>query len=176
MPRSEMHDPIAETALATPPQAPWEHWGRNLSPVALVASMVAAIAVVHVLWALVVAGFPMLALSPGSRTMQVSGVVGRLLVGSLVGPPLETLLFQTAPLWLCANVLRVRAPVALFASAGLFAAAHNYGIGNIVFTFPMGVVFAMGYWVKRGTPDRPFWLVTIAHAVANGILTLMAAA
>lgn len=144
-------------------------WLRTLSPMSFALALLAASFVVVA--PLAVAGelFPAFVLGPGPSTMQSSGLFGRLVLGSIVAPPVETAIFQWAPVRLLQGRLGLPWPLVLVASATLFAASHYYSLGYIAFAFLVGLVLAYGFAVRNRPQDNPFMLVCIVHAIRNAV-------
>lgn len=101
-----------------------------------------------------------------------------LFVGVVVAPVLETLLFQSLPVWI-ARLCKARFPVQLVSSVIPFALVHAMeGAGTgIAAGLTGGFYFAFTYvhWreQKRWTA---FWVTAVSHAIHNGILIPLALA
>ena len=111
--------------------------------------------------------------SGGPTNLPMFGMMGRLLVASVLTPVVETALFQWLPIRLLSNWLKLPRALAVFASAALFGAAHTYSIGYVVYTFTIGLVLAYGF-VSRDRPGgRPYLLICIVHALRNAVSALL---
>jgi len=117
--------------------------------------------------------FESLQYGDGSPAIQSADLLGRLFIGSLLGPLVETALFQWAPVRLLHTKLRLPWPLVIFASASLFAITHAYSVGYVVFAFLFGLVLAYGFVVRDGEGQSPFFLVFLVHAIRNGIASLL---
>ncbi len=109
----------------------------------------------------------------GPKNLPAFGMVGRLIVGSVITPLVETALFQWAPIRLLRTWLKLPALLAMGVSAVLFAVAHTYSIGYVVFTFFVGLVLAYGFVLKDFRGGRPYLLICIVHALRNAIAAFL---
>jgi hypothetical protein len=111
--------------------------------------------------------------SGGPTNLPAFGMVGRLLVGSLLTPIVETAIFQWAPLQILRKWLKLPNALAIGVSAALFGAAHTYSIGYVVFTFMIGLVLAIGFVVRDYPGGRAYLLICIVHALRNAVSALL---
>lgn len=99
-----------------------------------------------------------------------------LLLGVVVAPVLETLIFQALPIWI-ARLFHASFSVQVAASVILFFLAHVIeGIGTgiaagLVGGFYFGFTYA--HWRERGRWTA-FWTTAVSHAIHNGILIPLA--
>jgi len=107
------------------------------------------------------------------EAIQSAGLLGRLLIGSLLAPAVETALFQWAPTRLLRTKLRLPWPFVIFASAFLFAITHSYSVGYVVFALTFGLVLAYGFAARDAAGKSPFFLIFVVHAIRNGIASLL---
>src|SRR6266481_274007 len=117
--------------------------------------------------------FPKFQLGEGPASIKGSGIVGRLIFGSIIGPVFETALFQALPINLLRGKVKLSWPVVLVASAGLFGASHWYSAAYIIFAFLIGLVLAYGYAVRQNDGGRPFLLITVVHGLRNGVASFV---
>lgn len=95
-----------------------------------------------------------------------------LIVGVLVAPPLETLVFQALPIFFV-RLLKGSLQVQVLVSTILFAAAHfaegiPVGVSaGIIGGFYFGLAFA--HW-RTQSKWRALWITTVCHGIHNGIL------
>jgi hypothetical protein len=115
----------------------------------------------------------MLHVEGGPKNLPAFGMFGRLLLGSVIVPLIETAVFQWAPIRLLRTAFRLPAPLAIFLSAAFFAAAHTYSIGYVVFTFLVGLVLAYGFVVKDHPGGKPYLLICAVHALRNAVASFM---
>lgn len=162
--------PMARVVSAEDPLATWL---RTLGGGAYVLIFLAAS------WAVVIPFAALAALLPGQEigSGPLSGIslglLGRLLVGSIVAPLIETTMCQWAPIRLLRSRLGLPWPVVLLTSAALFAATHPYSIGYVVFALLVGIVLAYCYAVQAEAGRRPFLFTCLVHALRNGIAILL---
>jgi hypothetical protein len=109
----------------------------------------------------------------GPKNLPAFGMVGRLLVGAVLTPLVETALFQWAPIRLLRTWLKLPAALAVCISAALFGVAHTYSVGYVLFTFLVGLVLAWGFVVKDFPGGRPYLLICIVHALRNLAASLL---
>jgi uncharacterized protein len=147
-------------------------WLRRLNPVWFVLLLLVATYVVVLPVPLLELVFPKFQLGEGAASLKVHGIVGRLILGSIIAPIFETALFQALPIYLLRGKFGVSWPVVLIASAGLFGASHWYSAAYIIFAFLIGMILAYGYAVRRSDGGRPFILITVVHGLRNGVASL----
>jgi hypothetical protein len=107
--------------------------------------------------------------SVGPELLLSLGITGRIILGSIIVPAIETAVFQ----WLPVRVLRQRFRLAWFVvvpvSAALFAAAHWYGASYVLFAFLIGLVLIYCYAIGTENGGYPFLTTYAVHAVRNTI-------
>ncbi len=108
---------------------------------------------------------------PGKRAslnLPVSVVFLLLLV---IGPPLETLVFQAFPIFVTRS-LKGSLRAQIIASAVLFSAAHfPEGVATGISAGLVGGLyfgFAYAHW-RTKSRWHPFWITTVCHVIHNGI-------
>ena len=111
--------------------------------------------------------------SGGPTNLPAFGMLGRLLVGSVLTPIVETAIFQWAPVRILRTWLKLPGAVAIFVSAALFGVAHTYSIGYVVFTFMIGLVLAGGFVVRDYPRGSPYLLICIVHALRNAVSSFL---
>jgi len=147
---------------------------RSLNSAWFVLLLLAATYLVVLPLPLLELALPKFQLGEGPASIRDSGIVGRLIWGSIIGPVLETALLQALPINLLRGKFKLSWPVVLFASAGLFGASHWYSAAYIIFAFLVGLVLAYGYAVRQNARGgRPFLLITVVHGLRNGIASFL---
>lgn len=139
-------------------------------PVVLVASFIAKAAT-----------YKLYALFDGSIAIDMGGPQSfqeldygkMLLAGVVLAPVVETVLTQTLPIWLVHGKLKRQLPVAVAVSGLLFAAMHIYSVGYVVMALGPGLVFAVAYASQLPRGRRATWLVSLSHALHNGVLVVL---
>jgi len=111
--------------------------------------------------------------SGGPTNLPAFGMVGRLLVGSVLTPLVETAIFQWAPIRVLRTWLKLPAIWSIGVSAAAFGAAHTYSIGYMVFTFLIGLVLAMGFVARDHPGGKPYLLICVVHALRNAVSSLL---
>lgn len=111
--------------------------------------------------------------SDGPKNLPAFGMVGRLIVGSIITPLVETAIFQWAPIRLLRTWCKLPPALAVCVSAALFGAAHTYSIGYVVFTFLIGLVLAYGFVVKDYPGGKPYLLICVVHALRNAVSSFL---
>jgi hypothetical protein len=109
----------------------------------------------------------------GPKNLPLFGLGGRLILGSLIAPLVETAIFQWAPIRVLRTWLRLPLPLAVFASAALFGIAHTYSVGYVVFTFFVGLVLAWGFAAKDYRGGWAYLLICVVHALRNAIAVFL---
>lgn len=105
----------------------------------------------------------------GPKNLPAFGMAGRLLLGSVAVPLIETAIFQWAPIRVLRTWLKLPSALAIGVSAALFGAAHAYSIGYVVFTFLIGLVLAGGFVAKDYPGGKPYLLICVVHALRNAV-------
>jgi hypothetical protein len=111
--------------------------------------------------------------SDGPKNLPEFGMLGRLLVGAVLTPIVETAIFQWAPIRVLRTWMKLPNTLAIGVSAAAFGAAHTYSIGYVVFTFLIGLVLAFGFVVRDYPGGRPYLLICIVHAMRNVVSSLL---
>jgi len=111
---------------------------------------------------------------PGPESLRSMGLIGRLAIGSVVAPLIETGLFQSIPIRVLRGRIGLTWPTVVCTSAALFAAGHTYSAAYVIHSFLVGLVLAYAYAVKEAPADHPFLLVFLVHAVRNGVASFAA--
>jgi hypothetical protein len=91
----------------------------------------------------------------------------------VITPLVETALFQWAPIRLLRTWLKLPTLLAVCTSAALFAVAHTYSIGYVLFTFFVGLVLAYGFVLKDYRGGMAYLLICIVHALRNAIASFL---
>jgi len=147
-------------------------WLRSLSPPLFVIVILLASYAIVLPYVALQALFPQLEVGQGPALMHSIGLVGRLLIGSLIAPVVETTLFQWAPIRLLRGKFLLPWPLVLLVSAALFALSHRYSIGYVLVAFLMGLVLAYCYAVRNGPGQRPFLLTCVVHGLRNAVASV----
>ncbi|MEP7238077.1 MAG: CPBP family intramembrane glutamic endopeptidase [Ferruginibacter sp.] len=95
----------------------------------------------------------------------------KFIVGCIVGPVIETYIFQLVPY----NYLRnknVKTPFIILFSSLLFSFVHYYSIPYIITTFFIGILLISAYAYWQGTKPNKFIIVCLIHSFHN-ILVLL---
>lgn len=90
----------------------------------------------------------------------------------IFAPIIETFLFQYLPHRILLRKLSLNWTWVMLISALLFGLTHWYGIGYIVFSTLIGLVFIAAYVFLYETNKNPFLVVTFAHMLRNTIALL----
>ena len=109
----------------------------------------------------------------GPKNLPAFGMFGRLMVGSVLTPLVETAIFQWAPIRLLRTWLKLPAALTVGISAVLFGIAHTYSIGYVVFTFLIGLVLAWGFVVRDYRGGKAYLLICIVHALRNAVSSFL---
>lgn len=116
--------------------------------------------------------FDSLETGPGSQSVESAGFAGRVFLGSILAPLLETALLQWAPIRVLNGKFALGPVITTIASATLFALAHTYSWGYATFAFAVGLLFAYGYLRRNYPGGNAFFIVFMAHAARNLIATV----
>ena len=107
------------------------------------------------------------------RAMEL-GMPLMLFSALVIAPPLETVLLQWFPIWICSlfakkNIWKIGIPSLFFASL------HSvYGVGAALGVFFPGVIFAFSFIVKRKESRwKAFWVTSIIHCAHNAVVLLL---
>ncbi len=97
-------------------------------------------------------------------------VVLDLLIAVIVAPLLETLLFQSLIIEIICKVIkrpRKNIYIAVMVSSLAFALNHTYSLSYVIFTFFVGIIFALAYYLGRYRKEGAIILVFIIHSIYN---------
>lgn len=111
--------------------------------------------------------FPSLTLGENPMIGKHPSIYVQFCLAVIIAPIIETLLFQTLPVFVLKDGLNLRYSIICFVSATAFAASHPFSIGYIIFSFIMGLLFVYAYLLISETPKSPFRIVCITHGLRN---------
>jgi len=98
-----------------------------------------------------------------------------LIIAALVGPLIETFLFQFLGIYLLLRLSRFPLWVVICISALIFGALHTYSAYHVFYAFVGGVIFAVAFVAckqKRGY-FYAFWVVALIHSLVNATISLL---
>ena len=90
----------------------------------------------------------------------------------VLGPIVETLVFQTFFFWIYKK-LKVKKEIIVLVSGLAFGLMHNYSITYIIDTTLIGFVFMYLYILRAEAQNKPFYSTFAAHLLIN-IIAVMA--
>lgn len=95
------------------------------------------------------------------------------MIGILIAPLVETLLFQTLVYFVLSriNLFNQRKILIIIVSAILFAVEHIYSVQYMIYTFVMGAFLMYAYIISKG--KNPFLRVFLIHLMINSIAFLL---
>lgn len=82
-------------------------------------------------------------------------------------PLLETLIFQIAIIFLSLKIFPKLPSVAIIISALFFSLSHFYSFYYIVFTFFIGLFFAILFFISKRKKINPFLVIYSVHLLYN---------
>ena len=102
-----------------------------------------------------------------------SGLLSMIILGVIIVPLLETLIFQKLPYFLFTKIRYFRSHICLviIISALLFGLSHTYSLNYVIYAICIGVIFMYAYVVRVN--KRPFWTVFLIHALFNMIVIIL---
>ncbi len=103
-------------------------------------------------------------------SFTTDSIVLDLLIAVIVVPIIETLLFQSLIIEvICKIIMRPRRNIciAVFASSLAFALNHTYSVSYFIFTFGVGIILAVAYYLGRYRKESAVVLVFLIHAMYN---------
>lgn len=109
----------------------------------------------------------------GPANMPAFSLAGRLVLGMIIVPPIETALFQWLPLRLLHTWLKLPGGLAVLASAVLFGVAHGYNSGYVVSTFLIGLVLAWAFLVRDHEGGKAYLWVGVVHALRDAVSAIL---
>jgi len=100
-------------------------------------------------------------------TLMTRPIYIQILVAVIIGPLIETLIFQKWLYKLLSLIkwLKQRKLLIMIIGALVFGAVHIYSLLYIVFAVFMGFLFMFAYVARIG--KNPFWTVFVLHALTN---------
>jgi len=88
----------------------------------------------------------------------------------LIGPLLETLIFQHLPIIILPKIIKnIQEKYLIFISAILFGLSHSYNITYIIFTFLGGIILAYYYFLSIKRKEQAFLNIFLIHLILNFI-------
>lgn len=102
--------------------------------------------------------------------MATDSIVVNMLIGDIVVPLVETLIFQSLIIEIICKIIkrpRKNILIAVVASSLAFALNHTYSLSYVVFAFGMGIIYALAYYLGRYRKESAIILVFILHAMYN---------
>lgn len=112
----------------------------------------------------------------GAATSMESGsLVTKIIVGSIVGPIIETLIFQYGIIEILSakRFLKEKSIIVAIISALLFGSTHSYSFLYVIYAFLIGLVLAYSYITYKKKSFSAFWIVVIIHGIRNTISTIL---
>lgn len=98
----------------------------------------------------------------------------KIIVGVLIAPLLETLLFWSVPYWLYKTILKESHKVFfILFSATLFAISHFYGIMYMISMFSIAILLWSAYFSSTNRHESSILNVTLIHLLHNCIVLLI---
>jgi len=105
-----------------------------------------------------------------SGLFVTESIVLDLLIAVIVAPLIETLLFQSLIIEIVCKIIkrpRRNIFVAVMISSLAFALNHTYSLSYFIFTFFVGVIFALAYYLGRYRKESAIILVFLIHSIYN---------
>lgn len=103
-------------------------------------------------------------------SFTTDSIVLDLLIAVIVVPIIETLLFQSLIIEVICKIIkrpRRNICIAVFASSLAFALNHTYSVSYFIFTFGVGIILAVAYYLGRYRKESAVVLVFLIHAIYN---------
>lgn len=140
---------------------------RQVNPFILMGGVALLAPLMTILLTLVSHVFPALAMygNPAARLSAAH----HYFVAVVIGPAVETALFQSLVFLLTINLLNLGRLNGALISTAIFIGQHGYSPGYMVGVTPSAVGFALLYLVRMHKGGRPWLSVTLAHALSNAI-------
>ena len=111
--------------------------------------------------------FPSLTLGGNPNIENHPSIYVQFCIAVIIAPIIETLIFQTLPVFVLKDGLNLRYSIICIVSATAFAASHPFSIGYIIFSFIMGLLFVYAYLLIAETQKSPFRIVCVTHGLRN---------
>jgi hypothetical protein len=144
---------------------------RQVNPFILMGGVALLAPFMTIFLALVSHVFPALAVY-GNPVVRFSAA-HHYFVAVIIGPPVETAIFQSSVLLLTINLLKLGRLNGALISTAIFIGQHGYSPGYMVGIIPSAVGFALLYLVRMHKGGRPWLSVTLAHALSNAIVFII---
>lgn len=103
---------------------------------------------------------------------SLESVWERYLIGVIIGPLLETLIFQALIIYVVCRIIkrpRYNLYASVLISAIAFGLNHCYNPYYVLYTFLIGIILAFVYYISRYRRMSPTLTVFIIHALLNFI-------
>lgn len=114
---------------------------------------------------------------PTTKTISQASFLGKIILASIIGPLIETLIFQHLIIEIIYKIPKIKNTnfIAIIISSLSFALTHSYNITYIIYTFIIGLLLAYAFVIYREKSFSSFWIVTLIHSLRNTITTLLIA-
>lgn len=148
---------------------------QALSPVKFVLSMLV------LSYLIFIPLIPLMLVLPGSTdtvhtiSKSIDQFIIELIIAGLVGPVIETFIFQYGIIEILSFYDRFKARKWLVAviSAFIFGLTHTYSVWYIVYAFVLGLLLAYAYFTYKKKSHSAFWIVFWIHCIRNTIACMV---
>jgi len=107
---------------------------------------------------------------PDTSTESVELILEAILNAGILGPLLETFIFQHCIYLLLKRIIRnekIFLISFLFTSSLLFSLAHQYSTFYIFMSYACGIILAYFYYISTLRKESAFWMTVSLHACYN---------
>lgn len=102
-------------------------------------------------------------------------IVVDLVIAVIAAPLFETLIFQSLIIEIICKIIkrpRRNIYIAIIASALAFALNHTYSVYYVIFTFFVGIIYSLAYYLGRYRKESAIILVFLLHSLDNLLASL----
>ncbi|WP_333861548.1 CPBP family glutamic-type intramembrane protease [Clostridium sp.] len=111
----------------------------------------------------------------GPDSLETSSLLAKIIVGSIIGPILETIIFQYGIIEILSSIkiFKEKKIIIAIISSLLFAISHSYSYLYISYSFIIGLVLAYSYLTYKKKNFSAFGVVFWIHCIRNTISTIL---
>lgn len=111
----------------------------------------------------------------GPIDLETGTLLYKVMVGSILAPIIETLIFQYVVIEIlnAVKILKEKNIAIVIISAVLFGISHSYSYLYIFYAFIIGLLLAYSYLVYKKKKFSAFWVVFWIHCIRNTISTIL---
>lgn len=89
------------------------------------------------------------------------------LIGVLIAPFIETIIFQAIPFYLINRYIKVKKKIFIFIFIAPILFIHDFNLAYILISYIVGFIFALMYYVAYYRKENSIIIISIIHLINN---------